>query len=164
MDSSSQFDLLFQVLLDRRAVEEPFDASDEHERFRLYKAALAEGDLVDEVIGAVTEEQDAALQEAMFVKLLETVPGGERQRVLSASTGSPFLGRRASELDLLETLQAKPGLTATEEEAVTEGSDWLQRNLAERVLHAPTLEFLSRSGRTKRIRAAAAHRYRELSP
>ena len=164
MDSRSRFEDLLRVLLDRRAVEEPFDASDEHERFRLYEAALTEGDLVDEVIRAVAEEPDAALQETVFAKLLEAVPGGERQRVLSASSGSPFLDRRASELDLLETLQAKPGLTATEEEAVTEGSDWLQRNLAERALHAPTLEFLSRSGRTKRIRAAAAHRYRELSP
>ncbi len=155
---------LLAVVADRGLLEPPFAPADEHARFQLYQIGLAEGDLVDVLLPAVNDEQDRALQSATLAKLLERVPSDQRQRVLAAGTGSEFLRRRADELDLLEALEPKPTLSPDDEQAIRAGSDWFQRQLVERSQHRPVFDFLARSAKTRKVRAAAALRSRELNP
>ena len=158
-----RFGRLLAALSSRGLVDLSVDLADERERFRVCKIALAQGDLVAELIAAVGEEQDLALQSAVFAELLEVVPAGERRRVLAVAPESAFLERRASELDVADVLQGKPELSAEDEAAVRSGSDWLQRRLVERALHRSVLGFLAREGSTQRIRAAASERARHLA-
>ncbi|MFV6027861.1 hypothetical protein [Streptomyces sp. NPDC056264] len=132
------------------------DVTDGHARWELYRAALASDAARPALLAAVVAEPDGALASGVVGEVLERLPRAERSTWVEALSPSvrAFSERRARELGVLEDLRA--GAPAPDPEAVTGWSDWLQLRIAAEVSDGAVLRLLAESGRTKRIRRAAA--------
>jgi hypothetical protein len=147
------------------------DVNDEHARFDLYRSLLEDPHWRPGLLLCLALEPDPALATSVLASLLELVAAEERPSIVSAApaSGEEFLGGRAHDLELLELLQDEP--SAGEQPSVADetlaslidGSDWLQRRVAEAAVAPPVLSALADRGRTRKVRARAAARLRLMS-
>jgi len=138
------------------------DVRDEHDRWRVYAPAVNSEDCADLLLEAVGLEPDPNVALSVVLRKLEVVPQADRQRWVDGLTGDiqrQFAARRAAELQVLETRPLASSLRAGIEQ---EWSDWLQLRLAESSPEHNVTYWLSRAGRTKRIRRTAAERLKHL--
>ncbi len=140
-------------MLDSRANVQDFEA--EHRRFDVYVAALGDERLRGLLIDALGQETDAALRDGVLVRLLEMLDKDGRWQVLESFNVSAFVACRREELDLLDALYEGQVFGLAERGLLLDGTDWLQRR-AIRVRRMDVLEVLAMSGRTRRVRSAAA--------
>ncbi|MEU3477586.1 hypothetical protein ACI2LO_25010 [Streptomyces sp. NPDC033754] len=134
------------------------DMTDGHARWELYRAALASDAARPGLLAAVAAETDGALASAVVGEALERVPRGDREAWVQALAPlvRAFSERRAHELGTLEDLRSGSTVQAPAPELVDSWSDWLQLRIAAEVSDSSVLRVLAESGRTKRIRRAAA--------
>jgi hypothetical protein len=144
---------------------------DEHKRYLLYVDVLTSMPPESEVdlIEIVRSDPDRTMSQAAIVEYLDRTAG----RLESASQYTDwltqhkpqfqaleFVNRRANEWGLLKDLDENAPVDVKE---LYEASDWLQRKVATETRSKLALEALLQTGRTRRIRAAAAHRLSQLS-
>ncbi|WP_406062270.1 hypothetical protein OG462_29740 [Streptomyces sp. NBC_01077] len=134
------------------------DVNDGHARWELYRAALASDAARPGLLAAVVAESDGALASGVVGEALERVPRADRNIWVEALSPAvrAFSERRARELGLLEDLRAGAAAPAPDSGSVAGWSDWLQLRIAAEVSDGAVLRLLAESGRTKRIRRAAA--------
>ncbi|MDV5148443.1 hypothetical protein R1T08_30840 [Streptomyces sp. SBC-4] len=134
------------------------DVTDGHARWELYRAALASDTARPGLLAAVAVEPDGAVASAAVGEALERVPRADRDAWVQALAPSvrAFSERRAHELGVLEDLRSGSMVRAPAPELVDGWSDWLQLRIAAEVSDSSVLRVLAESGRTKRIRRAAA--------
>ncbi|CAM5400659.1 hypothetical protein [Streptomyces narbonensis] len=134
------------------------DVTDSHARWELYRAALASDDARPGLLSAVVAEPDDALASAVVGEALQLVPRADRETWVQALAPSvrAFSERRARELGTLEDLRSGAEVPTPGPELVGGWSDWLQLRIVAEAPNASVLRILAESGRTKRIRRAAA--------
>ncbi|MFE7553473.1 hypothetical protein [Streptomyces gardneri] len=134
------------------------DMTDSHARWELYRASLASDDARPFLLAAVVAEPDGVLASAVVGEVLELVPRADRQSWVGALAPAvrAFSERRARELGILEDLRSGAEVPTFGPELLGGWSDWLQLRIVAEVPDAPVLRILAESGRTKRIRRAAA--------
>ncbi|GAA1504185.1 hypothetical protein GCM10009730_03860 [Streptomyces albidochromogenes] len=141
---------------------------DEHQRFARYLRELAEGAAEDEtaLVAAVLRDPDETMAVSAVVRHIDRRANGllsgprfeDWARGLAAVIGDrEFPVRRLREWALLRAIVRGEPWTAEE---VAAASDWFQREAAGTVTSPEALAHLARAGRTRRVRAAAAHRLR----
>ena len=135
----------------------PFAPDDEHERWRVFRAAMDARCEPDLVLAAVREEGDAAVARAVVVEALPGVPDDRMSEWADADPrpSDGFVARRVAEIRTLRELIGGHAPGAAE---IDGWSDWLQRSVAEDVGNAEVLALLADTGRTKRVRATARAR------
>ncbi|MFG3503997.1 hypothetical protein ACGF5F_00660 [Streptomyces sp. NPDC047821] len=134
------------------------DAHDGHARWELYRAALATDAARPALLAAVTAEPDGALASGVVGEVLERVARGERDAWVQALAPSvrAFSERRARELGALEDLRSRAIAAERVPELIDGWSDWLQSRIVTDAPDEAVLRVLAASGRTQRIRRAAA--------
>lgn len=139
---------------------------DEHQRYAWYQEALAlvPSSATREVVAAVLRDPDRAMAASAVNGHLDSQAPLFSSRaafttwvdtIVDLLDGDPFLARRVHEWTLFKAVMDGQPPAA---DAIVQGSDWLQRRLAEQAADRETLELLARAGRTKRVRAKAASR------
>ncbi len=144
-------------------------SEDEHLRYDLYLEALSLAEPSDELhlIEIVLRDPDQAMRDGAMGVLVDRRAStlgserfarwyDERHEQLAAS---PFAMERAEEW--LVYSEVISGADVVPDRYLT-GSDWLQRKLAVDAGSRAVLDELAARGRTKRVRAQAADRCREL--
>jgi hypothetical protein len=143
-------------------------AEDEHARYHLYDDALRSARIGAErpILEIVQRDPDRTMREAAIVAHIDRVAGElaseaafsewwQNQMDYLQENGLPFAARRATEWRLIK--QVREGRDF-DPQAVTGGTDWLQRSLATETASEDALRVLAAVGRTRRVRAAAKQR------
>ncbi|MEV5611816.1 hypothetical protein [Streptomyces sp. NPDC052225] len=136
------------------------DSGDEHVRWSCYRTAMASPDAWATLKKDLEAEPDPAVASSAVLRMLERLPVDEHEswiRVLAFERGRDVAQRRSQDLRTLNSPLEFEG-----ELDPDEWSDWLQRRMVEQRTDPPLLDLLSRRGRTKRVRNAAAVRLRTL--
>lgn len=144
--------------LARRLGAEPGDLDDGHARWAVYLEAIGRAEEWPVVPDLIADEPDLPLAAAVVVRALEVLPEARRADFVAAlpeGLSREYAATRARELVVLELLAAGSG-----PEFDTRWTNWLQLRVATTISVAKTLEALSTSGATRRIRNAAARRLR----
>ena len=149
--------------------KDPARFDDEHFRYRAYLDELQGGssERADEILRLVKDDPDPVMADSVVVQGIErgaaeshSVDGFEawiarNQHVLERF---PFARNRANEW--LTVLKLEDGGEVPES---ADMSDWLQRTLSERSERVAVIQALAESGRTRRIRARAQERLRDMT-
>lgn len=141
-------------------------ATEEHDRWALYRAAVGVPAARPPLFEAVSLEPIGPLACAVVGEVLERVPESDRGRwgaVLPPSVRK-FPARRARELGVLAALERGAVPAETVGDQVGDWSDRLQRGAVRVSGDSEVLRVLSREGRTKRIRQAALDALHERQP
>jgi hypothetical protein len=147
------------------------DLDDEHSRFAFYKSITDEPRWRLSLLSCLLVETNTDVSTAVVLALLEKVGPWERDVVVHVAPASDQdrVTGRASDLALLELLLGWPmdneglgwgGDTALA--SLIDGSDWLQRRVADEAVATPILRLLAERGRTKKVRARAFERSRPI--
>ncbi|MEV7130873.1 hypothetical protein [Streptomyces sp. NPDC093260] len=133
--------------------------ADDHERWSLYRAATDTPAALPLLFQAVSLEPDGPLASGVVGDVLERVPRDERQRWihLLAPAVRAFSERRAHDLGVLESLAQGTVSAEAVDELMASWSDWLQHRAVDATADQDVLRVVSRKGRTKKIRQAAAN-------
>lgn len=167
LNMTRSFDDVFAELMTK--VGRKVDDNDEHARGDLYRSLLDDPHWRPGMLLCLALEPDPALATSTLALLLVVVPPEERHTVVSSApaSGVEFLARRARDLELLDLLQSE--VSAERQSVVGEalalllnGSDWLQRRVADASVAPSVLSALAEGGRTRKVRARAAERLRLL--
>jgi hypothetical protein len=135
------------------AIDRPLD---EHERWRVYLAAIDLADCNETMLTAVQLEPDSSVALGVVLRKIERLPEGDRQTWIDAlptPRQREYATRRAQDLAILDARPLAPRLHEGIEDS---WSDWLQLRLAEFSCEPEVVSWLRRTGRTKRIRRVAA--------
>lgn len=142
------------------------DASEppEHARYRQYLQALAQ--VSDEMelamVREVLTDEDSAMARSAVIRHMERrsaellrEPGYSawEQGLAHAVSGHPYLVKRLREESLFRAIELDLPWT---EMALKESTDWLQRLVSHVSTSPKALAILAESGRTRRVRNAAA--------
>ncbi len=134
------------------------DARDEHQRWDVYRQALARPGLEPQLLATTANEPDGAIAVGVVFEMLErldpdaaapwieAVPASHRDKVLT----------RAGDLAILRA--CVPPDAAASSDAVDSWSDWLQRRLVDDTASLGVLALLEVHGRTRRVRGRARSR------
>jgi hypothetical protein len=145
------------------------DLGDEHSRFAFYKSIADEPRWRLALLSCLLVETNTDVSTSVVLALLEKVAPWERDVVVHVAPASDQdrVTGRASDLALLELLLgrsvADEGLGSGGDVILTsliDGSDWLQRRVADEAVAMPVLTLLAERGRTKKVRARAVERSR----
>lgn len=157
-----EFSALVEEIASRVGVQ-LIDAQDEHNRWEVYVPAIDLDSCSEILLEAVGLEPDPNVALGIVLRKIEWISDFDRQAWidrLPAQEQREYAGRRARELKVLETRPLAPLLV----EGIDESwSDWLQLRLAEFSPEREIASWLSRNGRTKRIRRVALERSKVLS-
>lgn len=138
---------------------------DEHDRLELYRRCLAM-ESADQVLReALRLDTDAYVVSDVVAAALERRDLSEFDAWISVVPPSAraFVDRRAGEVALMRRHlepSGESGWTQSDSARVLAASDWLQHRMAAASESRELLELLASGGRTRRVRAAAAHRLR----
>ncbi|WP_326568815.1 hypothetical protein VSH64_44905 [Amycolatopsis rhabdoformis] len=138
------------------------DLGDEHARWALYAAALGRAEEWPVVLELLGSEPVQPVVAAVVVRALEVVPPARRPDFVAAlpeGRDRRYAATRARELAILDAFAAGDG-----PEFAEHWSTWLQLRAATTIGVPATLEALATAGATKRIRAAAGDRLRNIRP
>ncbi|MBB2924862.1 hypothetical protein [Cellulomonas cellasea] len=134
------------------------DPRDEHERWAVYQAALARGDLLGPLLAATVAEPEPALAVGVAFAMLERLPAGEAEPWVRAVPEPEREKVRTRATDLAVLHGRTPADAAAAEREVAAWSDWLQWRLAAESHSAAVLTLLEAHGRTRRVRGLARER------
>lgn len=146
-----------------RIGERAGDLSSGHERWRIYRRAAEMPLAWADLLTAIGSELDRPIASAAVVQLLERVPPEMRDAVAGVLAGGKerdFAALRSRELEILESLSDGWHDADNVHEHLDSWSNWLQLRAARETTDERILSELSRSGRTRRVRAAASGRLR----
>ncbi|WP_354644357.1 hypothetical protein [Kitasatospora camelliae] len=141
----------------------PGDPADEHDRWAVYRRALAEPACLPDLFDAVALEPDSALVLTVVLNLLGALPAADRPvwiGRLGTGDSRAHATRRARELAVLQSGSVTELLTDPSVQDLW--SDWLQLGLAAASPEPAVLGRLADHGRTRRIRRLATTRARTL--
>ncbi|MFE5669655.1 hypothetical protein ACFQ7W_37745 [Streptomyces niveus] len=143
---------------------DPIDESDEHARWAIYRAAVADEALLGLLYEALKDERESSLASAVVVLVLERTERSRHAEWIDilGDEHRGFSDRRSAELGILEDLMSERIPMVMVRDSLGEWSDWLQLKIAESVRISDVLEFVSREGRTKRIRRIASESLRTV--
>jgi len=153
----------FSERLAARVGERAGDLSNGHERWRIYRRAVEMPQAWGDLLSAIASEPDQPMASAAAVQLLERVPPEMRNAVVSAladGKGRDFAVLRSRELGILDSLSDGRYGVGNVDKNLDSWSTWLQLRAAGEVTDERILAVLARSGRTRRVRSAAAERLR----
>lgn len=156
----------FQVIIEDLATRVGItltDAQDEHQRWSVYLAAADLDEFNEVLLEIVSLEPDPNVALGIVLKKIARIPDLERRAWidrLPAQKQRDYANRRAREFKVFETRPLSPLLREGIDE---DWSDWLQLRLAEFSPEREVAFWLSRAGRTKRIRRLALERFKILS-
>ncbi|MFI0937539.1 hypothetical protein [Streptomyces sp. NPDC021020] len=139
------------------------DADNEHDRWRLYKAALGQAENFGLLFEVIWFEPDQNVALSVLMPVLERLPEAERPRWIAQlrwEYSREFAWRYARDVALLESAALTPLLA--DDDVQESWSDWLQVRLAESSAEPAVLRRLGERGRTKRIRGYASRRLAAL--
>ncbi|MFF4593484.1 hypothetical protein [Amycolatopsis sp. NPDC001319] len=125
----------------------------------MYAEAIGRAEEWPAVLDLIADEPDLPIAAAVVVRALEVLPDARRADFVAAlpeGRSREYAATRARELVVLETMAAGDG----PEFDVRRWTNWLQLRAATTINAEQTLEALSTSGATRRIRSAAARRLR----
>lgn len=141
------------------------DWSDEVTAGNVYYSAIPRTELHGLLRHAVRVELDRSLAESVVIGALEycsTDDAAEWIALLGAdSRRLEYAERRAREVATLRAIAVPEASDAAPD--VTEWTDWLQRRAVASASNRSLLVRLAEAGRTRRVRAAARERLRELA-
>jgi hypothetical protein len=163
--STSAFAALLDDLRSRCRAPDRIDdlLRDEHARFALYRTAIANLD-TDGWLPVVLADPDITMADAVLVEAVDARASGMEAAdfehwaggVLAEFGDRSFVRSRAREWLIYNRLGSDDSAVGE----LLEASDWLQRRAAGKLTSRPALVALAESGRTTRIRSAAAQRLR----
>ncbi|WIX79297.1 hypothetical protein QRX50_00310 [Amycolatopsis carbonis] len=137
----------------------PRDLDDGHARWAVYAEAVGRAEEWPAVLDLIEDEPDLPVAAAVVVRALDVLPEAQRADFVAAlpeGRSREFAATRARELVILDRVAAGDG----PEFDVRRWTNWLQLRAATTINVEQTLEALSSSGATRRIRSAAAQRLR----
>lgn len=135
--------------------------SDGHSRWILYLDAMEHQERWGLLFEAVHLEPDSSVALSVVLRMLERVLADCRASwtsCLSVRENREYALNRTAELGILESILAGVFEIGKVEDASPDWSNWLQLKLAESCADGTVLEYLSKYGRTKRIRRLAVER------
>lgn len=141
-----------------RMLDVDLDARDEHERWDVYRRALARPELEPQLLAATVSEPDGAVAVGVVFKMLERLDPDEAAPWIHAVPASyrDKAVSRARDLAILRAFVPPDAVAASE--AVDTWSDWLQRRVVDETASRDVLTLLEAHGRTRRVRGRARSR------
>lgn len=136
------------------------DLGDEHERWRIYRLAVDVPASRPLLVDALRRELDAPLATSVVLLMLERLADDDDAGRVAWIELAPEGDDRRLARDRAEDLRTLRSSALSEFDAGW--STWLQRRLAESRVEPSLLAGLAELGATRRIRATAARRLREL--
>jgi hypothetical protein len=143
--------------------EDDASFADGHDRWSLYRVAMATPAALPLLFEALSREPDGPLASGVVGDVLERVPGDGRERWVGIlpPTVRDFSARRARDLGVLESLQQGAVSAEAVDDLIDGWSDWLQGRAVRVTADQDVLRVVSQKGRTKRIRQAAVDALRQ---
>ncbi|MFD4696882.1 hypothetical protein [Streptomyces niveus] len=123
---------------------------------------MTDDSLLDLLHGALKDEEESPLVSAVVVLVLERIDRSRHAEWIGILSDEHrgYADRRSTELGILAGLTSESIPMLIVRDSLGEWSDWLQLKVAESVRTSDVLDFLSREGRTKRIRRIASESLR----
>ncbi|MCG2799637.1 MAG: hypothetical protein L6367_14015 [Cellulomonas sp.] len=142
----------------------PSEDLDDAGRWELYRAGLAHGGAaIEPLIEVLRVEPDECLVDAVLWAFVESVTSREGRAVaLSLPAGErrrPTLEAHAADVDLLASIL---GGVPVQRGDVVNWSRWVQERVTARCTDLPVLSQIAAEGTTRRVRAEAVERIRQL--